>query len=697
MSKVDFILNIIGNADAKARGLQTDMEKVWKQMNFTESSARKLDGSLASMRDRIEDLKILRDMETDLGNVAKLNNQISQLERQSSKLNNLGTGPNSLTGFFGELSSQVPGVGGAMAAMATPMGAAVAGAAAVGYALVDATGKAMNFEAGMAKANGTMQLSKEELSGLTNQLITMGRDSTVELGTIPGAFEKIVSGVGDAKLSMDIMKASLKGAQAASADLNAVADATVNVLNSVGSANTNANEIMDVLFATLNKGKGEFADIASYLPKLIPASNNLGISYKETAGAFAFLTANGLKAEQSTTALQNVFTALGRSGIRDSFKDLGIDIFNSEGKMRALTDISADLGKSLTGLTDEQRVKILESLGLDQEAAMGMAKLSQQVDKLRESVEATVNSQGAMAKTLAASETPSQKLLLLSNQYNALMTKLGIAILPAVNKGLGTALDVVQGIVDGFESAYNNSQLFRDTLSVAWEWMTLGYTLLGKLWNTWAKIGSTIKQISEWSREGNVLEKMFGGADGFNAQIKNLFMGVVEGDGYAYKAIKQLLEGNFEEASRLAGKIGDALNKTEPIPVNTYNSLDYTAPVKPLSFEERLNNNSTIGLLGITPAKASAAMGKADPNVLKHLAAIDKANSDKKSKNAEKLDRVTGGGSKPVNISIQIDALNKGGITVQSTTLTEGVTQIEQMITEMFLRVTNQANQIALG
>jgi hypothetical protein len=210
-------------------------------------------------------------------------------------------------------------------------------------------------------------------------------------------------------------------------------------------------------------------------------------------------------------------------------------------------------------------------------------------------------------------------------------------------------------------------------------------------------IGKLFSWIGEKTGITNILEKMFGGADGIYAKIRKLFMGVVEGAGYAYDAVRQFLEGNFDEAGRLAGKIGDAFNGESK---NTYNPLAYQGNTPALSFQDNLNKSYT--LQGLFPAPAAAVPtategAKADPNVLKHLAAIDKANADKKSKNAEMLDRVTGGGSKPVNISIQFEALNKGGITVQSTTLTEGVTQIEQIVTEMFLRVTNQANQMALG
>jgi ribosomal protein L12E/L44/L45/RPP1/RPP2 len=67
---------------------------------------------------------------------------------------------------------------------------------------------------------------------------------------------------------------------------------------------------------------------------------------------------------------------------------------------------------------------------------------------------------------------------------------------------------------------------------------------------------------------------------------------------------------------------------------------------------------------------------------------------EKEKKQAEK---VSGGGSRPVNINISLQALNQGGITVNSATVEGAVSDLEGKFMDMMLRIVNGANNMALG
>ena len=55
-----------------------------------------------------------------------------------------------------------------------------------------------------------------------------------------------------------------------------------------------------MLFATVNKGNAKFNDVAQYLPKIIPQAKAAGFALHETAGAWAYLTAQGMTARTKT-------------------------------------------------------------------------------------------------------------------------------------------------------------------------------------------------------------------------------------------------------------------------------------------------------------------------------------------------------------------------------------------------------------
>ncbi|MDJ1494155.1 phage tail tape measure protein [Cytophagaceae bacterium DM2B3-1] len=597
---LEWLFNIKGNVQAQLNSAASAFMKTDSLAKQFQKTTNALPNSLEGIRKKIDDLKVIRELTTDVKELAKANREIQSLEKQSNKLSGLGT-QNKVQSFLqnGALS-QIPGVAG-LAGIATPAGAAAAGVALVGAALVDGTKKAFAFEAGMAKANTTLGLSKGELEVVSKEVKSLAATSGLEnaIGQVPDAFNQIVSGVGDTKTSLDILRNSLKGAEAAQTDLNVVSDATVNVLNAVGKSNTNAKEVLDTLFGAVNVGKGEFADFANYLPKIIPLSNNLGLSFKETAGAFAYYTSQGLKAEAASTTLENVFKALSDSKRQKEFKKLGIELFDNQGKLKSLVDISTQLKTRFDGLTAKQRIRILDSLGLDQEATLGLSSFIQDVDKLKDSISRTSNAAqegiglDAAAKNGANAQAEYNRLM---NQFTDILTELGLKILPIVNNVLGHL---------------NNMLIF----------IKGSFGAIGKLND---KIGETVN--------GNKALQAVANPVGF-----------------------------------IAGLFGKKDNPTTPV-----------------------ENRPTKAINRVAALPGALAKPKVDPFAKKRLEELDKKDQDT-------VNKVTGGGSRPVNINIRFESLNKGGITIQSTTVQEGAAQIEAILSEYLLRVVNSANQVALG
>lgn len=601
---LEWIANLKSNIQSQLTGAANAFQKTDTAAKSFQKSVSALPSNLENIRKKIDDLRVIRDLTTDVRELAKANREIASLERNASRLNGVGT-QNRLQGFLS--NSSIPGLSG-LAGVATPAGAAAAAAALVGAALIDGTKSAIRFEAGMAKANTTLQLTRPELAKVSAEVKSLAATSGIEnaIDQVPQAFNQIVSGVNDTQLALDVYRNALKGAEAAQTDLNVVSDATVNTLNAVGASNTNAKEVLDTLFGAVNVGKGEFADFANYLPKIIPLSNNLGLSFKETAGAFAYYTSQGLKAEQASTTLENVFKALSDSKRQAEFRKLGIQLFDQQGKLRSLVDISEQLKKKFDGLTNQQRIKILDSLGLDQEATLGLSSFTQDVEKLRDSIDRTSNAgklgiglEGSLEKGANAQAEYNRAM----NQFKDLLTSIGAELLPVVNFALKNINDTLQG-------------------------MRLGFDLL--------KIGS--KKATDFVNN--------------NALTRTAKYLVAPGE---------VLTDFFTGRTR--------------------------SPANPVSAE---NRPTKVANRVAAPA-SQLAKPKVDPFSDKRLKELDK-------KEKERSERVTGGGSRPVNIQIKVEQLGvTGGLTIQSTTVTEGISEVETMLKQMFLRVVNSANQIALG
>lgn len=393
------------------------------------------------------------------------------------------------------VSDAIPGIGGNLAMLANPYAAAGAAAMALGAAYVKSAQMAQEWETSMAKVNVTAQLTPPELKKVSDQILNIGRRSKTDLMEVPEAFNTIISAGLDVNQSMRALEPTLKAAGAGFTDVKTTADAAVSVMNSSGI--NDATKVYDVLFATMNKGKAEFQDIARYLPKIIPASRNVGLSLEQTAGAYAYFTAQGQTAEKSATLLENTFKVLGDPEKVKKFKAIGVSLYDQQGKIKPLVDIATQLQGKLSGLSDFSKSKVLASLGLDMEAGSAFAGLSQNVDKLKESIDFTTNSAGQLGLAVENSATSGDPWKMVSNELKAAMISIGQTALP-IWESLGQGvLDAINWIRD----LYNESLMFRDIISAIgkyfgylWDVVTMVYR---GMWNGLKLIGDGFTWLAQ--------------------------------------------------------------------------------------------------------------------------------------------------------------------------------------------------------
>lgn len=337
-------------------------------------------------------------------------------------------------------------------------GAMVVGAA-ISAPLIGAARSAMEFETGMAKINTTAQMSKENLGKLREELLTIGAGSVGEIGKVPEAFEKIISQTGDAALSLDIIKTATKGAQAGFTEIDTVAGALAQTLSIVGKENTNAATVMDTLFAAKRVGAGEFKDFAQYLPTLIAAGSNLGLTFDKTAGVFAYFTGKGQDAANSAMLMQNAFAALQKTDIQKGLAAGGVKVFDDQGKMRGLVDIFKDLNAVTGKMSQEQKTDFLAKVGLkDVQARNAFAIMASDVGKLQEAMAATANPAGELANALAFGVNPAQEFEIAINSLKAGFISVGYSLMPLVS-GAAYILGKVFGFVGYIFSAIANNPI----------------------------------------------------------------------------------------------------------------------------------------------------------------------------------------------------------------------------------------------
>ena len=535
--------------------------------------------------------------------VAKIEDRLKKFDRlightddNLKKLGKHGTGgfmdkllPNNtkvekITGALSEIPNLNMGILSSAGTLANHYVLAGAAVVAFGAYAVDGTRLANEWNKGMAKANVTIGETPEGLKRISEKLQQMPRYGN-DMMAIPETFNQIISGTGDVNKSMDIMQFALKGARAGFTDLNTVADAGVNIMNSVGNKVSGAKEVYDVLFATLNKGKGEFKDIADYLPRIIPYSNQLGVSFKETSAMFALMTAKGQTTEQSTMLLQNAFISL-LDGKKRGKMEQFVKVFDN-GKIRPFANIVGDLSNKMKGMSDQQRVNLLDKLGLDAQAASAFSVLSQNADELKGFITDINNSsvgKGALEKALGDSKHAGDGVSRIKEKWDNLKMSLGQKIAPFWEKFTSGIADLMDWLVKVEEKTGFFSSAWKVVINVM-KWAGLPFV---QLWN----IG---KHVFKWASEfGAYLHDRFPGAFHVMSKAVQVATGFI-------KDLFFVLTETFDLLTNLVtfdwGKLGDNVDNFKNRDWATNGTKD---PVKPLTEKEAM----------AVYAKASKTYGK---------------------------------------------------------------------------------------
>jgi TP901 family phage tail tape measure protein len=412
------------------------------------------------------------------------------------RLNSLKT---SHINTFNAMRDQIPGFGNAMSTLGNPYVLLTAGLVALGGAMAKASSIANEFDQRMAKANGTAQETTQQLKVTKDRLGNMAANSNIKNAheSVPITYDVMLSSGLDKETSIKSIPTILKAAKAGQTDTETVARATAGVMNSTGIKDSNL--IMDKMMMVKNKGNAEFADIANYLPKIIPAANNAGIALDDVGGSFAYLTSMGLKSEQAATGLENAFKTLADPQKAEKFKSIGVSFYDSAGKMKPMLSVAEELKTALTGLTDKQKATVLDSLGLDMESASVFSMLTADTLKLKDSIGGVTNATGELQRQVEATKTPLDSWNIVGNQIHEAWRQFG-DVVNQVLSPIGTYVSEV------FTSIQNGTNMFSPIIQGI-------SAIFGGIWNIIAGIGGAIWSIIEpvvtWLKNSVILQDVF--------------------------------------------------------------------------------------------------------------------------------------------------------------------------------------------
>lgn len=340
----------------------------------------------------------------------------------------------------------------AITGTATALGGVAAAAIKVGS----------DFESQMSRVKAISGATGEEFEQLKAQAMQLGADTSFSASQAAEGMENLAAAGFTTSEIMNAMPGLLNLAAASGEDLASSSDIAASTLRGFGLAASDAAHVADVLAANANRTNSSVADTGEAMKYIAPLARAAGLSLEETAAAIGIMADAGIQGSQAGTTLRGAISRLSKptDTMKAAMDELGISFYDSNGKMKSLTEQVGMLRKATEGMTDEQRNNLLVTL-YGQEALSGMVALINEGEgSLGDLTEAYKNCDGEAQK---AAETMQDNLSSALEQLGGSAESLGIVFYESVAENLKktaqSATDSVNNITEAFKSGGMNAAI----------------------------------------------------------------------------------------------------------------------------------------------------------------------------------------------------------------------------------------------
>jgi|GEM_PF-980532 len=208
-----------------------------------------------------------------------------------------------------EAKGIISGLSGNIASMAPflPLAAGATILAGLSDAALDF---ANEFGMAMREVQTISEAVQEDFEGISDQIIDMaaqGPDDAIELAK---AYYQIVSAGYDGAAGLNLLDVANRAATAGITDTKTAADGLTTILNAWGKDASEAENVADILFKTVEKGKTTFPELASNIATVAPMASAMDISLEEITGAIATLTKQGNTTPVAMTQIRQAIIGL---------------------------------------------------------------------------------------------------------------------------------------------------------------------------------------------------------------------------------------------------------------------------------------------------------------------------------------------------------------------------------------------------
>lgn len=400
-----------------------------------------------------------------------------------------------------------------------------------------------DFEAQMSRVQAIAGATGKELEELTQQAMDLGAETSFSASEVAAGMENLASAGFATNEIMSAMPGLLDLAASSGADLATASEIAASAIRGFGLEAGETGHVADVFAEAAARTNAQTEDMGEAMKYIAPVAYTMGISLEETAAAIGIMSDAGIKGSQAGTSLRGALVRLTKPTDKmiGVMEDLGLSFYDSEGKMKSLTEMISMLQEATKDLTDEEKQNALTIL-FGTESLSGMLSLISRGPK----------ELNAMTKSFEKCDGSAEKMAdtMLDNTAGALeslsgsLETAGIVIQKALTPTIKNLAKWIQGLVDNFTELSQEEQ--QNIIKTAALVAAIGpaIKILSKMSNA---VGTAIKGVGTLSQAialtGRTSTQSFQQASKATQNLAKVFTGLTSPVGLAATAVTAAIVG----------------------------------------------------------------------------------------------------------------------------------------------------------
>lgn len=314
-----------------------------------------------------------------------------------------------------------------------------------------ATSMAAGFDDAMSQVQGALGGASTDMDGLRDLALQLGADTVFSATESAQAMVELAKGgLTEAQIKGGALAASMDLAAAGQLNLADAAATTVQMMGSFGLGAGDATRIAGALAGAANASSADVSDLTQAMSQCSAQAALAGWSLEDTAAALALFADHGVKGSDAGTSLKTMLQRLAAptDQAAEAIAAYGLNIRDSNGKMKDISGIADELTGKLGGLSDAERDAALQTI-FGSDASRAAAILMQSGSEgLAKYIAATNDATAAETMANAQKGELSWALENMGGAVESAAIAFGTALAPAITAVAG----VIGNVAEAFAS-----------------------------------------------------------------------------------------------------------------------------------------------------------------------------------------------------------------------------------------------------